>query len=102
MLRAVYPEHKWLPWKFSRVPLGSLIDAEVIKLCLNFIESEFEIKSPGDWYTVSLDDLKAIGVQRVFEKTGGLARALSLYRPEFNWELDRFPSSLWKEIVEKS
>ena len=45
MLKKVYPEHKWVPWMFRKIPSNVIGDVEVLKECLEYIESAKEVLS---------------------------------------------------------
>jgi hypothetical protein len=53
MLKSVYPEHDWIPWKFNRIPTTLGRDPEVIKRALAYVEVERNITRWEEWYLVS-------------------------------------------------
>ncbi len=56
LLSNVYPEHKWLPWKFQQqVPMGYWEDPSNQKKFLDWAATELEIKEMSDWYNVTLN-----------------------------------------------
>lgn len=92
MLKEVYPEHDWLPWKFKKVPRFIGGDMDILRKAVSFVEAERQLSKPQDWYSVTQDQLKELGVFGVFTENGGLFQCLKLIRPDFNWEEDKFVS----------
>lgn len=90
LLRQVYPEHDWLPWKFKFLPRNMIGDPEAVKRAIAFVEKERNLLRPEDWYGISTPILRSLGVFRIVEEAGGLYRFLKTYRPDFAWEEDRF------------
>jgi len=90
MLRSVYPEHKWLPWKFKRLPRQIGRDDDAMKEALSYIEIERNIRSPEDWYRVSHRNLIDLGVAPMIHLGGGLFEVLRKYKADFKWEEDKF------------
>jgi hypothetical protein len=45
----VYPEYKWLPWLFERLPPGFWRDANNLRLFLNWAGKKLGIKEMKDW-----------------------------------------------------
>jgi hypothetical protein len=90
MLKSVYPEHDWVPWKFKVLPKNLDRYPEIIERALGFIEAETGIKRPEDWYELSTPTLRKLGVSAVITKLGGLFEILRKHRPAFPWEEDKF------------
>lgn len=90
MLKSVYPEYDWLPWKFTRIPSTLGRDPEVMRKALAYIERERNILRWEDWYQVSSTVLNGLGLAALFAQVGGLFQALKTYRPEFPWEEGQF------------
>jgi len=76
LLKAVYREHDWLPWKFSSTPRGLWSDEEVLRRVVRYVEDSLKFKSKEDWHRISKDQLRALGVENFFVKNGGVAKAL--------------------------
>lgn len=93
MLRKVYPEHDWQPWKFKRLPAKIGKDQEAMEKAIAFVEKEKRIQKPEDWYRISLADLMEVGVLSLITQVGGLCEALRMCRPDFPWEEEKFRGS---------
>lgn len=90
MLKTVYPEHKWVPWHFNKIPSMVLGDPEVIRDCLDYIESEKNLTELESWYQISNEDLRSLGVYTIISNAGGLCSVLRLYRPGIPWDEELF------------
>lgn len=90
MLREVYPEHEWLPWKFKKVPSNIGRDPLVVRQTLKYIESEKKLTQPQQWYDVSQTQLKQLGVLYLIQQMGGLYHVLKQSQGDFPWEETRF------------
>ena len=86
MLKSIYPEHKWIPWKFNRFPINAHLDEDVVAKALSFVEKERDIQSPEDWYGISENVLKEMGLLPLFSRLGGLYAVLKQHRPEVRWK----------------
>jgi hypothetical protein len=92
MLKTVYPEHTWMPWKFHKLPVLLGRDPNIIEDILKYIAKELKIVKPEDWYGISKSDLRGLGVGLVVSQMGGLFHCLKTYKPEFDWEEGKFHS----------
>jgi hypothetical protein len=59
-LRAVYPDHEWLPWKFNTVGPGFWKDMNTQREYLNWASRSLGIEKHEDWYNINSDDFKDI------------------------------------------
>ena len=53
LITSVYPNYKWLPWKFSHTPKGYWNDENNIKEYMNWLSEKLNIKTMEDWYNVT-------------------------------------------------
>jgi hypothetical protein len=89
MLQKVYPEHEWVTWKFKwHVQMKP--SPEVMKEVLEYIESDQKITKLEDWYKVSGKTLLTKGAFGVISRAGGLLQTLKTYRPNFEWDEEKF------------
>ena len=49
----VFPEHEWLPWKFTRVPKNYWQNEKNIRKFMSWAEKELGIKDVGEWQKVT-------------------------------------------------
>jgi hypothetical protein len=53
LLSTVYPEHEWLPWKFSPIPNNFWDDVNNQHKFITWASKHLNIKDMSDWYEVS-------------------------------------------------
>ena len=53
LITSVYPNYKWLPWKFNQTPKGFWNDENNIKEYMNWLSEQLNIKTMEDWYKIS-------------------------------------------------
>jgi hypothetical protein len=53
LLTFVYPEYKWLPWKFLDTTEDVWKDANNVSMFIKEVERENSIKELNDWYKVT-------------------------------------------------
>jgi hypothetical protein len=99
-LMTVYPEHKWLEWKFLGVPKRFWSDPENQKRFLEQFKLEKSINTPEDWYQICREDIhNAGGGSFLSSKFGDSIYKLvaSLYPNHtfLEWKFDRSPRSFW-------
>lgn len=93
-LRAAYPEHAFLPWKFQRVPRGYWSEVRHQReLFQHLLEHLPQLKNnPAHWQSLSLRSVdrkyKLQSIVNAFY-SGNLRQALLINFPELNWP------SLW-------
>jgi hypothetical protein len=128
-LRAIYPTHTWVEWKFMHVTKGFWQNKANRKLYFDEIGKELGVKELADWYTFQTEDLSKFGGlsqwssfihhyftihQQLtsFVRAGNgllsnfygdsLPAALSDVYPDHEWQPWRFsvaPSSYWRTIA---
>jgi hypothetical protein len=84
-LKDVYPNHKWLPWKFQKIPWGFFREQQN---CLEFLEwlaSSLGVKNLEDWYRISPTE-----VQSISHLSENLSYLLAKGYPEHKWDLKKF------------
>jgi hypothetical protein len=54
LLRAVYPDFEWLPWKFDKCPQNYWGDVKNQRKFLDWAAKELKIAEISDWYRVSV------------------------------------------------
>ena len=53
LLSTIYPDYKWLPWKFSQLPSSYWDDVACQKQFLDWASKELNILEMNDWYKVT-------------------------------------------------
>jgi hypothetical protein len=90
MLKKVYPEYNWLPWKFKALPKITYRDPNVVKQALEYIEQKCNVTKPEHWYRVSQSQLIDFGVSALISQNGGLYETLKSFRGDFPWVEENF------------
>lgn len=92
-LAAVFPEHDWLEWKFSRLAPRWINDPQNARRCVDWLGKQLGLQSISDWYSVSQADvhrhLKAFKSTRS-NKMMSLADLVMLAYPSHDWQQWRF------------
>eukprot|EP01027_Heterolobosea_sp_BB2_P009730 GEZU01014328.1.p1 GENE.GEZU01014328.1~~GEZU01014328.1.p1 ORF type:complete len:409 (-),score=52.61 GEZU01014328.1:123-1349(-) len=94
-LSAVYPEHEWLPWRFSTSPPGFWKDLNNQRRFFDWAARQLHISNLDQWYSVrpEVDFPKRLGctAKGLLERYDrSLFRALSAVYPEHEWLPWRF------------
>ena len=55
LIKSVYPNYKWLPWKFTQTYKGYWNNENNIKEYMNWLSEKLNIKTMEDWYKVSFE-----------------------------------------------
>lgn len=98
ILKAVFPDHSWDPWKFNVQTLWDPTRGNQAEL-LSFtqhLSSRLGLSGSdlSDWYRVSWNQLGAAGGLTIVKQCGGLQALLSAAYPDHRWEAEKFGQSL--------
>jgi hypothetical protein len=96
----LYPEHKWIPWKFNSVPNRFWDDAQNQKAFLEWLSLEKGITSMEDWYKLNTHDFRrAGGGGLLFHKFhDSISELLKHHYPGhlwLEWKFQSVPRSFW-------
>eukprot|EP01122_Echinamoeba_exundans_P005105 TRINITY_DN15281_c0_g1_i1.p1 TRINITY_DN15281_c0_g1~~TRINITY_DN15281_c0_g1_i1.p1 ORF type:complete len:579 (-),score=58.97 TRINITY_DN15281_c0_g1_i1:528-2264(-) len=90
--RAVYPEHQWHEWLFSKVSKGFWKDATNIRRYLDWLAPVIGVRKMEDWYSVGISQLVSnhgdhlVATTRKSNPEGGtMVSILRLAFPEHEW-----------------
>ena len=111
LLSKVYPDHSWLPWKFTRPQ--NLEDVQNQKQFADWVTQELKLKDMSDWYRVSIKvpilNMVYNKLQKDLEKVGGklflklnhnsIFKLVSEVYPEYNWLPSKFHDYAPKSLV---
>lgn len=94
-LRAVYPEHKWLEWKFLAGVSKSFWEDRNNQIeYLEWLSQQLGVSSMDQWYQVSAEDIKSRAGAGLLKHHGHKVADLLLYAfPSHKWEEWRFTAS---------
>lgn len=82
-----FPEHKWQPWKFQRVPSGFWAELQNRKIFCAHLAEVKGFTSIDDWYNVDIDD---------FNQHGGGSIAVAYNGRVADIVIETFPEHEWK------
>lgn len=93
-LRDNYSEYEWNPFQFATLPHNYYQDQNNQRSALDWAAEKLEINIQEDWYSVSVNDVNAIGLSGLFSHyyNGSLFPALVSVYSEFEWDPYRFES----------
>jgi hypothetical protein len=60
-LKANYPDHQWLPWRFKKITQGWWKSIDNQNLFLDWATERLNIRSLDDWYSKSGNDIIDLG-----------------------------------------
>jgi hypothetical protein len=88
-LQALYKDHGWQIWKFSRPGFPWWTSRDAAKEFLDQFSKENAISSLEDWYYIKMDRGSPIP-SHIRQQGFDLARALQVVFPDHAWEMWRF------------
>jgi hypothetical protein len=53
LIKLIYPEYEWIPWKFNRVVGGYFDDINNQREYMNWLFKKLEYKEMSDWYKIT-------------------------------------------------
>lgn len=104
-LQSVYPEHKWIPWKFGQTPKGYWGQHPNQFRYIKWLGEQLGYQAVDDWYKVTQEDIYSYG-------GGGLlvdyynnspSKLLESMYPDHNWipwKFGQTPKQFWKHLLE--
>ena len=86
LLHTVYPEHEWLPWKFSKAPAKYWDDVKNQRKFIDWARKELKIKEINDWHSIKMQDIISLGGRILVNKYHwSMYQLLSSIYPEHDW-----------------
>lgn len=105
LLQAVYPDKRWMVWKFPRTNSELWNDDQMQRDFLLELGRKFGYSSEIDWLSLSKNDIIWLGGGGLLEKMqGSLSRVLSIIFPAHPWKdahFDSFPEPTLSSMREK-
>jgi hypothetical protein len=97
VIESIYPNYKWLPWKFDQMIRGYWNQMENQTEFMNWLGKELGFKTLDDWYKVSHKDIQEKGGEGLLNKYGrSTFNLLSSIYPQHTWSKTIFSSKiLW-------
>lgn len=103
LIRELYPDRQWLPWKFKQVYQGYWSREKNRLLYLNWLEEQLGYSQPEDWYQVKLKDFVVNGGGNLVYDfyQSDLQKILGELYPRRKWLAWKFfqvPNGFWDEV----
>lgn len=102
-LQHLYPEHRFAPWKFKRVPRKFWDQFETRRLYFDSLAEQLGFNptaNPEAWYRFDRDTLAQFGGWTIAMKFKTLCNALNATYPEhrfLEWRFSAVPSGFWRD-----
>eukprot|EP00028_Trichosphaerium_sp_Am-I-7-wt_P003245 CAMPEP_0168521968 /NCGR_PEP_ID=MMETSP0405-20121227/8998_1 /TAXON_ID=498012 /ORGANISM="Trichosphaerium sp, Strain Am-I-7 wt" /LENGTH=334 /DNA_ID=CAMNT_0008543341 /DNA_START=344 /DNA_END=1348 /DNA_ORIENTATION=+ len=86
-LKSIFPEIKWIEWKFKHAPLGYWQNMENQRNKMDFASQELNYKTVDDWERVNRRSLiKHVGLGLLNEYNNSGSKALRAIYPAHSWD----------------
>jgi hypothetical protein len=87
LLLSVFPDHKWIPWKFYKLPRTFWDDIANQKSFFEWAAAELGFRDLAGWYDVSTRQVHHLGGGSLLNNKygGSLANALMVAHPKHDW-----------------
>jgi hypothetical protein len=99
ILKNIFPQFSWLPWKFQVLPMGFWKDPKQVQSYVDYLKEQLNIqvenalicclcvKNMEDWYKVTNSEFEAKGGEKFLEHfRGSLFQALTSLYPDYEWK----------------
>jgi hypothetical protein len=91
MLKTVYPEHTWDPFRFPMTQVSlAKNNAVTLEDAIVRLEEGLKLTEPQKWYRVTTKQVQSRGVYYLIQSHGGLYQALKKAKPDYSWEESKF------------
>ena len=91
-LKSVFPQERWLPWKFTVAPTNTWKDKQIRKDYAIWLGEELNYKNMEDWYKITLKDInsnRGCGLLCDYYN-GSPSQFLKSVFPHYPWDLSKF------------
>jgi len=89
-LKAIYPKHNWMLWRFKKVPNGYwqavMKDSKQQKEIMDWLGNEHSVKCLKDWYRISIFQIRK---WLPIRSSGALCQLLERVYPQHKWERNK-------------
>lgn len=101
MLRVLYPEFSWQPWRFNHVPQGYWEERKHQRQALDQLATELNVGHWENWYTMTSQHITTHGGGGLLTCYGrSPAQMVQTLYPEYpwlSWRFCRVPDGFWNE-----
>lgn len=103
ILENVYPQHKWLSWRFHSVPNSYWEGVDNQRSFFKWMGSQMGYTKMEDWYNVTQEDFHKYGAGRLFVRySSSPSKTMQAIYPEHQWMPWRFrscPRGYWDKVI---
>jgi very-short-patch-repair endonuclease len=85
ILSTLYPEVKWIPWKFKQVPKDFWNNTNNHKLYIEWLYKELNFNCMEDWYTVSMETFDKYFGNGIVRIHGTYFKLLKCIYSDYDW-----------------
>ena len=101
MVKGIYPEIDWLPWKFILSPMNYWDDIQNQKKFMEWLFNELGYTRMEDWYKISRNILHDnYGGGLLTGKYSSLIKMIFAIYPDYKWDVSKFKKSYSKGQIE--
>jgi G:T-mismatch repair DNA endonuclease (very short patch repair protein) len=101
LFKAIFPEYKWLPWKFNLTPKNYFTKQENLQSYMKWLGKELEYNTMEDWYNLTTPILeKHYGYSLLTLYNYSVPSILKHTYPDYSWVTYKFicvPNGYWKK-----
>ena len=92
LIKSIYPDYNWLPWKFNKMSNNSWKDPDLQKDYMNWLGKELGYTTMDDWYKISSKDIKnnyGSGLLSTYYNGSPIKLVIEMY-PNYEWDKSNF------------
>jgi hypothetical protein len=106
-LQWMYPEHIWLPWKFSqKVPIGFWNSFKNQKKFMDWLGKQLGFIALEDWYKLTTEIIEQFRGSGLLQKyNGSIQKTIESIFPEHSWIVWKFrqvPKGFWNNPIHQA
>jgi hypothetical protein len=91
MVKAVYPEHEWIPWKFDKVPANYWRDEANRNRYWEWLAKAVNVTAPEQWYEILDKNLvMKNGGSGLLSVVESMVKSLASAYPDHKWHFWKF------------
>jgi aromatic ring-cleaving dioxygenase len=101
-LKSVFPQERWLPWKFTMTAKNTWKDKQNHKAYAIWLGEKLNYKNMEDWYKITQKDISSNygGGLLVTYYNGSPSQFLQSVFPDYPWELSKFKKNYSQGQIE--
>jgi hypothetical protein len=105
ILKSVYPDYEWIPWKFNQVPINYWNEFKNHRFYMDWLYKELKYETIENWYNLTGDILESNYGSSILQKYNySIYDMISKIYPEniwHQWNFKGIPDSYWEEEINR-